>query len=117
MRGTRSKPALAPDATIYLLNGVIPGTAPAIAAAGLRPVIGNLDEKGYLDLKGIEREDGTPLRAWLVGVITMRDLLFNDHAAKLGDVMLQSVFALKTTNCSGAHPSAGAPKRRRRNVE
>ena len=33
----------------------------------------------------------------LVGVITMRDLLFNEHAAKLGDVMLHSVFALKTT--------------------
>ena len=33
----------------------------------------------------------------LVGVITMRDLLFNDRAAKLGDVMLRSVFALKTT--------------------
>jgi len=33
----------------------------------------------------------------LAGVVTMRDLLFNDHAAKLGDVMLQSVFALKTT--------------------
>jgi len=33
----------------------------------------------------------------LVGVITMRDLLFNDHAVKLGEVMLRSVFALKTT--------------------
>jgi alanine racemase len=35
---------VAPDATIYVLNGVMPGTAPAIAAAGLRPVIGDLDE-------------------------------------------------------------------------
>lgn len=33
----------------------------------------------------------------LVGVITMRDLLFNDAAAKLSDVMLRNVFALKTT--------------------
>ena len=33
----------------------------------------------------------------LVGVVTMRDLLFNDREAKLGDVMLQTVFALKTT--------------------
>jgi magnesium transporter len=33
----------------------------------------------------------------LVGVITMRDLLFNERATKLGDVMLKSVFALKTT--------------------
>ena len=36
--------------------------------------------------------DGT-----LVGVITMRDLLFNERSAKLGDVMLKSVFALRTT--------------------
>lgn len=32
----------------------------------------------------------------LVGVITMRDLLFNDRSAKLGEVMLRDVFALKT---------------------
>ncbi|MCC6377845.1 MAG: magnesium transporter [Burkholderiales bacterium] len=31
----------------------------------------------------------------LVGVITMRDLLFNDRGAKLGEVMLKGVFALK----------------------
>ena len=30
----------------------------------------------------------------LVGVLTMRDLLFNPHSAKLGDVMLRTVFAL-----------------------
>ena len=33
----------------------------------------------------------------LVGVITMRDLLFNERSAKLGDVMLTTVFALKTS--------------------
>ncbi|MEO8485497.1 MAG: magnesium transporter [Betaproteobacteria bacterium] len=33
----------------------------------------------------------------LVGVITMRDLLFSEHTQTLGDVMLKSVFALKTT--------------------
>ncbi|MCE7877115.1 MAG: magnesium transporter [Betaproteobacteria bacterium PRO3] len=32
----------------------------------------------------------------LVGVITMRDLLFNDRSATLGEVMLRDVFALKT---------------------
>jgi magnesium transporter len=32
----------------------------------------------------------------LVGVITMRDLLFGDRSQKLGDVMLRDVFALKT---------------------
>lgn len=36
--------------------------------------------------------DGT-----LVGVITMRDLLFNDREAKLADVMLRNVFTLKTS--------------------
>ncbi len=33
----------------------------------------------------------------LVGVITMRDLLFSDKSAALGDVMLKQVFALKAT--------------------
>jgi alanine racemase len=34
----------APKADVYLLNGLLPGTAPAIAEAGLRPVLGNLEE-------------------------------------------------------------------------
>lgn len=33
----------------------------------------------------------------LVGVITMRDLLFSDRSAALGEVMLKQVFALKAT--------------------
>lgn len=33
----------------------------------------------------------------LVGVITMRDLLFSDKSQTLGEIMLQNVFALKTT--------------------
>src|ERR1044071_5664695 len=33
--------AVAPDATIYVLNGVPPGTAAAFADANLRPVIGD----------------------------------------------------------------------------
>jgi len=33
--------AAAPDATIYVLNGVLPGTAAAFAHANLRPVIGD----------------------------------------------------------------------------
>ena len=33
----------------------------------------------------------------LVGVVTMRDLLFSDRSQKLRDVMLKSVFALKAT--------------------
>lgn len=31
----------------------------------------------------------------LLGLVTMRDLLFNDHAAKLGDVMLKDAFAFR----------------------
>src|SRR3954467_12677223 len=33
--------AAAPNATIYVLNGLLPGTAPAYAEANLRPVIGS----------------------------------------------------------------------------
>ena len=33
----------------------------------------------------------------LVGVVTMRDLLFSERSQKLRDVMLKSVFALKAT--------------------
>lgn len=36
--------ALAPDATIYVLDGVAPGCAPRLAAARLRPAIGSLAE-------------------------------------------------------------------------
>lgn len=31
----------------------------------------------------------------LLGLVTMRDLLFNDHGAKLGDVMLKGAFAFR----------------------
>lgn len=36
--------AVAPGATIYVLNGLLPGTAPAYAEHGLRPVLGSRDE-------------------------------------------------------------------------
>src|SRR5256885_14480716 len=36
--------AVAPAATIYVLNGLLPGTAPAYAAANLRPVLGSSAE-------------------------------------------------------------------------
>ncbi|HEY8162566.1 MAG TPA: alanine racemase [Methylocystis sp.] len=36
--------ALAPRATIYVLDGVAPGCAPRLAAAGLRPAIGSFEE-------------------------------------------------------------------------
>jgi alanine racemase len=34
----------APDAAIYVLNGLLPGTAPSYSEANLRPVLGSLDE-------------------------------------------------------------------------
>ena len=43
IEGTRAR-AVAPDATIYVLNGLLPGKAAAYHAAGLRPVLGSLDE-------------------------------------------------------------------------
>jgi alanine racemase len=36
--------AVAPDAAIYVLNGLLPGTAPAFAQSDLRPVINSLAE-------------------------------------------------------------------------
>ncbi len=36
--------SLAPDATIYVLNGFLPGTASSYAAAHLRPVLGSAEE-------------------------------------------------------------------------
>ena len=36
--------ALAPEATIYVLDGVAPGCAMRLAAAGLRPTIGSIEE-------------------------------------------------------------------------
>ena len=41
--GRRARPA-APDAAIYVLNGLLPGTAPAYADADLRPVLGSASE-------------------------------------------------------------------------
>jgi alanine racemase len=36
--------AVAPDAAIYVLNGLLPGSAPAYAECNLQPVLGSLDE-------------------------------------------------------------------------
>jgi alanine racemase len=41
--------AVAPDADVYVLNGFLPGTAPAFATAGVRPVIGSLVELAEWD--------------------------------------------------------------------
>ena len=34
----------APGSTVYVLNGIVPGTAAAYAHAGIRPVLGNVEE-------------------------------------------------------------------------
>jgi alanine racemase len=48
--------ALAPEATIYVLNGVMPGTAQSMADANLRPVIGSTTElsewDAFVSIKG-----------------------------------------------------------------
>ncbi|HSP24222.1 MAG TPA: alanine racemase, partial [Saliniramus sp.] len=36
--------AIAPDAVVYILNGLLPGTAPVYAAHDLRPVLGSREE-------------------------------------------------------------------------
>jgi alanine racemase len=45
----RAVRALAPEATIYALNGLAPGAAPAFADAHVRPVIGSLQELAEWD--------------------------------------------------------------------
>jgi alanine racemase len=46
--GRRAR-ATAPEADIYVLDGLMPGTGPAFADSGLRPVIGNLEELSEWD--------------------------------------------------------------------
>ena len=46
--GRRAR-AIAPEADIYVLDGLMPGTGPAFADGNLRPVIGNLEELSEWD--------------------------------------------------------------------
>lgn len=55
--------ALAPQATIYVLDGVAPGCALRLAAAGLRPTIGSLAELD--EWAAVSRTLGRPLEAAL----------------------------------------------------
>jgi alanine racemase len=50
-----------PEATIYVLNGLLPGTAPAYAPAGLRPILGSQDE--IAEWAGFCRDGGARLPA------------------------------------------------------
>ena len=55
--------SLAPEATIYVLDGVSPGSGPRLAAAGLRPALGSLAELD--DWAATARALGRPLDAAL----------------------------------------------------
>ena len=55
--------SLTPEATIYVLDGVTPGAGERLAAAGLRPVLGSLDEID--DWAATARALGRPLDAAL----------------------------------------------------
>lgn len=58
----RAKTA-APDATVYVLNGLLPGAAAAFVSAGIRPVLGSFPE--LEDWARASREAGRPLAAAL----------------------------------------------------
>ncbi len=53
--GIRAR-AVAPDATVYVLNGLLPGTCDAYAQHGLSPVLGSHDELG----EWVAFRDGAP---------------------------------------------------------
>lgn len=60
--GVRAR-AAAPDATLYVLNGLLPGTAAAYASRSLRPVLGSLEE--VREWAAFCRSSGRPLPAAL----------------------------------------------------
>jgi alanine racemase len=53
--------AVASDAAIYVLNGLLPGTGPTYAEFGLRPVLGSLEEIG--EWAAFSRAQGPKLKA------------------------------------------------------
>jgi len=55
--------ALLPEATLYVLNGLLPGSGPALAAHGLRPVLGSRDE--LVEWAALGAACGAPLPAAL----------------------------------------------------
>lgn len=55
--------AVLPRATIYVLNGMLPGLAPRLVEHGLRPVIGSFEE--LEDWTAVSAEAGRPLPAAL----------------------------------------------------
>jgi alanine racemase len=59
----RSVRAVAPNGTIYVLNGLVPGTAQVFAAANLRPVLGTPDE--VAEWQAFTRTSGWPGEAAL----------------------------------------------------
>lgn len=76
--------ALLPDAVIYVLNGLMPGTGPAFAAAKLRPVLGSVPE--IAEWSEFCRATGKPLPAALHVDTGMERLgLSLDDAVRLSD--------------------------------
>ena len=55
--------ALLPEARLYVLNGLLPGTGPAFAAHGLRPVLGSREE--MVEWAALGATSGAPLPAAL----------------------------------------------------
>lgn len=85
--------ALAPEATIYVLNGFLPGTAPSYAGARLRPVLGSPDE--LAEWAGFCRaEGGDPSFALHVDTGINRLGLPHEAALNLGSRGLQAQYGL-----------------------
>ncbi|SFG53210.1 alanine racemase [Methylobacterium gossipiicola] len=80
--------ALLPEATLYVLNGLLPGTGPALAAHGLRPVLGSRDE--LIEWATLCAASGVPLPAALHVDTGMNRLGFSvaDALVLAGDSLL-----------------------------
>ncbi len=57
----REARALVPDATIYMLDGILPGAAPAVRAAGVIPVVSTLSEIAEWSALSASRQDRLPV--------------------------------------------------------
>ena len=87
--GIRAR-AIVPDAAIYVLNGLLPGTAPTYAAQSLRPVLGSTDE--IEEWAAFCRARGEPLPAALHVDTGMNrlGLRVEDALALAGDSRLEA---------------------------
>ncbi len=78
--------AVAPDATIYVLNGLFPGTAPVYAEHNLRPVLGSFEEiaewASFCRSQGRKREAAIHVDTGMnrLGVTVEQGLTLKDRA-------------------------------------